>query len=130
MTPRWLSRRASGRLRVGGVVILQIGHDAIRMATDDRKLLPVADGAVERHVVHLIGSRSLTNLHHQNLYLQRLRIARKDRADEIGVSLGQRFGGHVTAAGGIAGNIGVADADFTAVLEFAVLPTPAKAMRS
>ena len=104
------------------VALVQIGADLLGVATDRDRAVLVHDRTVVRQPVDLIALGRLPDLRDDQLHLVRLLgRAGEDRAQRLGVDVGETAGGHVVTVVGVTPHIGVTDAADPQVLVLVVL---------
>ena len=81
----------------------------------------VAHGSVERQPIELVVVRGLTDLGHHDLDLVRLLRLGEDRAERLGVGVGQASSRDIAAVVGVAAKIGKTYAGNAQILELVVL---------
>ena len=117
-------RRAErgGQRHAVGVPLLQGRGHLVGLAADGREPVLVGHRAVERDPVDLVVAGALARLRHDDLHLERLRALGEDRAELLGIPVGDAARGHVPAVELVARDVGVGHAGLAQVL---VLVVPA-----
>ncbi len=123
--PERCHRDAQGVLEraAGDVVVPQVTGDHVGRSTHHGEAVLVGDLAVVGEPVELVVVRDVTDLGDEDLHLVGLLAARgEDRAECLGVGVGQAAAGHVAAVVGVAAHVGEAYAGDAEVLELVVAP--------
>src|SRR5699024_3194005 len=102
--------------------VLELFGDVLGGATDRHKALFVDDGAVEGDAVDLVVVRGVTDLGDDDLDLPRLEALTEDRAQCLGIDVGQLTTADVLAVVLIATHVGKAHTHQSQVLELGVAP--------
>lgn len=104
------------------MTLIEITTDLLRIATDRDRTMLIDDRTVMRQPVNLIALRRLPHLGDDQLHLVRLLgRTREDRAQRLGVHIGQTTSGHVITVIGVTTQVGVPHATDPEVLVLVVL---------